>query len=306
MSSSGGTVRASSACRRQSGRSIRSAPSACRTSNRNTESGTAGVFGSAPWLAVRAAVSWKGSGLPSARSAISSPSNTAARTGSLASAATTSGSRPVISSKVLVNRRTVPPARWAWILMPSSFHSTAAAVPPAVPSAVPPAVPSAEVLPPILARASAMLEALAASIGRTGRPTSRPKACRASRPPASAAAATAPSEPCIIIARRTCATGTEAARATASVITPSSAPCRSSPESRPYRNRCSVSVARSNNSLTSAFRAAVDPLPEIAPIAENPASTSLSVSVAAAAGANPPRNVAQPTPICRCGRSPDR
>jgi len=125
MSSSGGTVRASSACRRQSGRSIRSAPSRCSTSNRNTERWTAGVFGSACWLAVRAAVSWKGSGLPSARSAISSPSKTAARTGSLARAATTSGSRPVISSRVLVNRRTVPSARWAWILMPSSFHSTA-------------------------------------------------------------------------------------------------------------------------------------------------------------------------------------
>jgi hypothetical protein len=319
ISSSGGTVRASSACRRRSGRSIRSTPSACSTSNRNTESWTAGVFGFVSWLAVRAAVSWKGSGLPSARSAISSPSKTAARTGSLASAATTSGSRPVISSKVLVNRRTAPSARWAWILMPSSFHSTAAPAVPsaalsavpsaalsAVPSAALSAVPSAGVPPPILARASAMLEALAASIGRTGRPTSRPKACRASRPPASAPAATAPSEPRIIIARRTSATGTEAARATASVITPSSAPCRSSPESRPYRNCCSVSVARPNNSLTSAFRAAVDPLPEIAPIAENPASTSLSVSVAAAAGANPPRSVAQPTPICRCGSSPDR
>ena len=42
MSSSGGTAQASSACRFQSGRSIRSAPSRCSASNKNTESGTAG------------------------------------------------------------------------------------------------------------------------------------------------------------------------------------------------------------------------------------------------------------------------
>jgi len=36
---------------------------------------------------------------------------TAARTGSLARVAATSGSRPVISSRVLVNRRTEPSAR---------------------------------------------------------------------------------------------------------------------------------------------------------------------------------------------------
>ena len=108
--------------------------------------------------------------------------------------------------------------------MPSSFHSTAAG-------------------PPILARASSMLVALEASIGRTGRPTSRPNAASASLPPTRAAAATVPSEPRSITARRTSATGTEAAGATASVMTPSSAPWRSSPESRPYRNRCSSSVA---------------------------------------------------------------
>ena len=88
MSSSGGTAQASSACRFQSGRSIRSAPSRCSASNRNTDSGTAGA---ASWLAARDEVSWNGSGLPSSRSAISSPSKTAARTGSVASVATTSG-----------------------------------------------------------------------------------------------------------------------------------------------------------------------------------------------------------------------
>ncbi len=124
-----------------------------------------------------------------------------------------------------------------------------------------------------------MLDALAASIGRTGRPTSSPKAASAALPPASAAAATAPSEPRSIIARRTSATGTDAARATASVITPSSAPCRSSPDSSPIRNRCSSAVARPNSSPTSALRAAAEPFPATAPIAENAASTSASPSV---------------------------
>ena len=151
-----------------------------------------------------------------------------------------------------------------------------------------------------------MLGALAASIGRTGRPTSRPNAASAALPPLSAAAATTPSEPRSIMARRTSATGTSAARATASVMTPSSAPWRSSPESRPTRNRCSSAVARPNSSPTSALRAAAEPFPDTAPIALNPESTSDSVSVGACAGANPSRSAAQPTPICRCGSSPDR
>ena len=240
---------------------------------------------------MRAAVSWNGSGLPSSRSAISSPSSTAVCTGSVPSTATTSGRRAVMSSSVRVNRRTFPSARCAWILMPSSFHSTAH---------------STGATPPTLASASEIVVALEASIGRTGRPTSRPNAASAPLPPASAAAATAASEPRSTTARRTSATGTEAARATASVMTPSSAPWRSSPESRPYRNRCSSSVARPNSSLTSALRAAADPFPESAPIAEKPASTSLRVRVGVSAGGNPSRSVAHPTPICRCGSSPDR
>ena len=157
-----------------------------------------------------------------------------------------------------------------------------------------------------MASASSRLVALAASIGRTGCPTSRPKAASASLPPASAAAATAPSEPRSIIARRTSATGTDAARATASVITPSSAPCRSSPDSSPNKNRCSAAVARPNSSPTSALRAAAEPFPDTAPIAENAASTSARPSVGEAAAGNPSRRAAQPTPICRCGSSPDR
>ena len=71
----------------------------------------AALAGGRPALAARAEVSWNGSGLPSSRRAISSPSRTAARTGSSASTATTSGTLPVISSRVRVNTRTLPPDR---------------------------------------------------------------------------------------------------------------------------------------------------------------------------------------------------
>ena len=157
-----------------------------------------------------------------------------------------------------------------------------------------------------MASASSMLVALAASIGRTGRPTSRPKASSASLPPASAAAATAPSEPRSIIARRTSATGTDAARATASVITPSSAPCRSSPDSSPTRNRCSAEVARPNSSPTSALRAAAEPFPATARSPRRPRPPRPDPARARPRAANPSRSAAQPTPICRCGSSPDR
>ena len=105
INSDGGTARASSACRLESGRSIRSTPSRCSASNKNTDSGGPSA------LAARDAVSWNGIGRPSERSAISSPSSTAARTGSSPRTATTSGSRPVMSSRVLVNNRTDPADR---------------------------------------------------------------------------------------------------------------------------------------------------------------------------------------------------
>jgi hypothetical protein len=65
-------------------------------------------------------------------------------------------------------------------------------------------------------------------------------------------------------------------------------------------------VARPNSSPTSTLRAAAEPFPPTAPIAENAASTSAKPSVGTEAAANPSRNTAQPTPICRCGSSPDR
>ena len=67
--------------------------------------------------------------------------------------------------------------------------------------------------------------------------------------------------PASIAARRTSATGTPAAFATASAITPSSAPCRSSPRNSPTSRRCSGSVARAKSAASSSRRAAWEPWP---------------------------------------------
>ena len=101
---------------------------------------------------MRAAVTWNGSGRPFGASAIASPSNTAAVTGSARTASTTSGTRAVMSSSVRVNTATSAPWRWIWIRAPSSFHSIAA-------------VPSRS-------SAAVTLSAVWASIGCSGRPTS--------------------------------------------------------------------------------------------------------------------------------------
>ena len=139
--------------------------------------------------------------------------------------------------------------------MPSSFHSTAHRT-------------SRPSRPPALASASERVGALAASIGRTGRPTSSPNAPSAALPPDSAAAATAPSEPRSIMARRTSATGTD------------SGPCHRLGH-HPFQRSLAqlageqadqepllVPVARPNSSPTSALRAAAEPFPDTAPIAE--------------------------------------
>ena len=74
-----------------------------------------------------------------------------------------------------------------------------------------------------------------ASIGCSGRPTSSLKPSRPPTPSVSATAATAPRSPRSISARRSAARGTSAACATASTITPASAPWRSSPLKQPHQ-----------------------------------------------------------------------
>ena len=110
-----------------------------------------------------------------------------------------------------------------------------------------------------------------------------------------------------IAARRTSASGTFAARDTASTITPSRAPCRISPISRPRRKSCSAAEARAKRSWRAVRRAAWEPAPAVAPILRSAVSTSMSSS---AAGADPGGgrsfSEAHPTPIDPCGRTPDR
>ena len=109
--------------------------------------------------------------------------------------------------------------------------------------------------------------------GRPGWPTLRVNWSSAASPPVSAAAATAGRSPPSIAARRTTGAAMSAAFATASAITPTRAPCRSSPPSRRRRKVCSVSVAAANSPLTSSARRACDPFPATWPISLNAAST---------------------------------
>ena len=125
-------------------------------------------------------------------------------------------------------------------------------------------------------------------------------------PSASAFVATAVRSPASMTARRTSATGISDALATASTMTPSSAPCRSPPSSRPVRNRCSCSVARENSVASSSRRFACEPGPEVAAMRDIAASTSSSASVGVVAGSGRSRSAAQPTPIEPCGNTPER
>ena len=113
-----------------------------------------------------------------------------------------------------------------------------------------------------------------ASIGCTGRSSSSEIPRSPSAPSASASAATAPRSPRSITARWTSALGRSAAFATASVITPASAPWPMSPSSSAVRNRCSSSVARASSSRTASRRAVCEPAPLSAPTRVNVSSTS--------------------------------
>ncbi len=171
--------------------------------------------------------------------------------------------------------------------MPSSFHSIAAGL-------------------PVFSSASAMLVADWASIGCTPRPTSSPNWSSPASPSVSTATATGAAAPRSIVAARIFASGMPVALPTASAITPSSAPWRSSPPTSSRRNFCSSAVARSNNASTAARRLACDPAPANSDSSANAASTSSIVSEAVSAGAGASINVRQPTPVRRWRSSPDR
>ena len=125
-------------------------------------------------LPTRLAVTWNGWGRPSGWRAMTSPSSTAVPTGRVRAAATTSGTRAVMSSRVRVNTATSVPSRWTWMRWPSSFHSTAAS--------------------PTRSMAASMLGAVEASIGWR-RPTSRRNWRSPGTPEARATSATGPRPP---------------------------------------------------------------------------------------------------------------
>ena len=104
-----------------------------------------------------------------------------------------------------MNTATSSPCLCTWIRMPSSLVSTAN---------------GASTLPTPAATSGAV----PASIGRTGRPTSRLKSSSAAAPPVSAARAMGPVGALNMAARRTDLRSSSAAAAMASSITESSAP----------------------------------------------------------------------------------
>ena len=140
----------------------------------------------------RLIVSWKRRGSASSVRPIASPSSTNVWAGNARTTSTTSGTRAVTSLRLRVKARTSSPARCTWMRAPSSFHSTEAR--------------------PVAANASATDAALAASIGWTGRSTSKPISASAASPTVSARRAASARSPLSIAARRTAAAGTCAAR----------------------------------------------------------------------------------------------
>ena len=107
-------------------------------------------------------------------------------------------------------------------------------------------------------------------------------------------------------ARRTLAAGTSAAVATASSTTPSSAPCRSSPESRRTRNCCSSAVAAVSKAESRPSRRAADPAPDVPARSVSAWSTAATVSDGSLAGSPAIRaRVRQPTPSRPCRVSPE-
>src|SRR5919198_419775 len=120
--------------------------------------------------------------------------------------------------------RTSSARRCIWMRIPSSFHSTDARSKPV--------------------KASATLSAVEASIGRIGRKISKPTSRSPASPSASASSAVRGRSPDNISARRVISVDTPAALAIASVMSPTRAPCLSSPVNNRRRKSASCAVAR--------------------------------------------------------------
>ena len=114
-----------------------------------------------------------------------------------------------------------------------------------------------------------------ASIGRSGRPTTRPMRASPAAPSRERDRATSPRSPCEHV--RAADVGDAAGRPPRRrrrPSTPSSAPWRRPPSSSPRRNAASSAVARAKSAPSASRRAACEPAPDSAPIRSNAASTS--------------------------------
>ena len=161
--------------------------------------------------------------------------------------------------------RTSSPSRCTCTRAPSSFHSTDAG--------------------PVCPSASVTSAALAASIGWIGCSTASRTASSASCPSVERERGGAAQ-----VAREhrgapdDARSGCPAAVATASVITPASAPWRSSPVSSRRTKSTSGSVAREKRSVSSAWRAACEPAPDVPASSVRIRSTSRISTDGSAAG----------------------
>ncbi len=217
----------------------------------------------------RRIVIWNGCGRPFASNAIASPSRMRSWAGNASTASTISGIAAPTSLRLRVKMRTTSPERCAWMRAPSIFHSNAAS-------------------PPSWRSASAGSAAVCASMGAIGERISSSNFARPASPSSNAARATAPTLFAYIIARRTGVTGSSAAAAIASVITPTSAPWRSSPASSRTRKSCSGSVASANSARNASARSAPAPAPRMTAISPRRRSTSAIESVGSRADSMPP------------------
>jgi hypothetical protein len=147
--------------------------------------------------------------------------------------------------------------------IPSSFHSTDARSK--------------------LATASPTLSAVEASIGSTGWNSSKPTPRSPSSPCVSASSAVRVRSPDSISARRASSAGTPAAFATASIISPASAPCLNSPVNSRRMKSASSAVARPNRSPNSCRRFVAEPGPFVCWICAIAASRSATVREASRA-----------------------
>ena len=193
-----------------------------------------------------------------------------------------------MSSSVRVASSTRSPTLWAWSRMPSSFHSTATR--------------SA----PIRSHAAAGSGSLAASIGSTARPTSRPTSASPASPSVTAMPTTARVDPASIAAERTAATGMPVSFASASWTSASDAPWRTLPVIAPTSQRCSASVARPNSEAAVDSRTDREPGPESPARSAKTASTSSTSSDGSSAAGGASRVDRQPSPVRRWRSAPER